>query len=131
MVKRINAIKAYTPHIKLHNRTEIDSICQFISRQSSLNAGEIKNVLFHLYDAILFFSRSGQPVKLDGIGTFTPTIHIDGSFHLNVRVDRKLIRKLNEPGFMTADIINKHNIGTTADDLVSQWNENHPDAPVE
>lgn len=32
---------------------------------------------------------------------------------------------------MTAEIINKHNIGTTADDLVSQWNENHLDVPVE
>ena len=131
MVKRINAIKAYTPRIKLFNRAEIDKICQYISGQSSLNAGEIKNVLSQLQDTILFFASSGQPAKVDGLGTFTPTIHIDGSFHLNVRVDRELIRKLNKPGFMTADIINKHNIGTTADDLVSQWNENHPDAPVE
>ncbi len=131
MVERINAIKAYTPRIKLYNRAEIDKVCKYISGQSSLNAGEIKNVLFQLHDAILSFVRRGQPVKIDDIGTFTPTIHIDGSLHLNVRVGRELIRKLNEPGFITADIINKNNIGTTADDLVSQWNENHPDAPVE
>ncbi|TET33763.1 MAG: hypothetical protein E3J69_07295 [Anaerolineales bacterium] len=131
MVKRINAIKAYTPRIKLYNRAELDKVCKYISGQSSLNAGETKNVLFQLHDAILSFVRRWQPVKIDDIGTFTPMIHIDGSLHLNVRVDRKLIRKLNEPGFVTTDIVNKPNIGATANDLVSQWNENHPDAPVE
>ena len=131
MVKRINAIRAYTPRIKLYNRAETDKVCTYISGQSSLNAGEIKNVLFQLHDAILFFVSRGQPVKVDDIGTFTPTIHIDGSFHLNVRVDRKLIKKMNGPGFVTADIINKHNIGSTANDLVRQWNEHYPDDPVE
>lgn len=74
MVKRINAIKAHTPRIKLHNRAEIDKVCQYISGQSSIIAGEIKNVLFQLQDAILFFAGGGQPAKIDGLGTFTPTI---------------------------------------------------------
>jgi hypothetical protein len=130
MVKRINAIKAYAPRIKLHHRITTDTICEYISRQSSLNSGEIMSVLIHLHESILFFTQGGHPVKLEGIGTFTPVIHIDGSFNLNVRVDRGLVHKLNKQGAVTAEVINRANIGVSADNLVRQWNEDHPDDPV-
>jgi hypothetical protein len=131
MTKRINAIKVYTPRIKLQHRITTDTICEYISRQSSLNSGEIMSVLIHLHDSILFFTQGGHPVKLDGIGTFTPTIHIDGCFNLNVRVDRSLVHKVSKQGAVPAEVINRANIGLTADDLVHQWNEDYPDDPVE
>jgi hypothetical protein len=131
MTKRINAIKAYAPSVKLQHRITTDTICEYISRQSSLNSGDIMNVLIHLHESILFFAQGGHPVKLEGIGTFTPTIHIDGSFNLNVRVDRSLVHKLNKQGAVRAKVINRANIGVIADDLVRQWNEHHPDDPVE
>ncbi len=130
MTKRINAIKALTPSIKLQNTAQNDLLCKYISRRSSLNAGEINNVLRQLQDAILFFTLAGHPVKLDELGTFTPTIHLDGSYNLNVRIDRALIRKLNQPGETKAVILNRKNVGLSADDLVAQWNDLHPDDPV-
>ena len=95
MTKRINAIKALTPSIKLQNTAQNELLCKYISRRSSLNAGEINNVLMQLQDAILFFTLAGHPVKLDGLGTFTPTIRLDGSYNLNVRIDRTLILEMN------------------------------------
>jgi hypothetical protein len=130
MTKRINAIKALTPSIKLQNTAQNDLLCKYISVQSSLNTGEINNVLMQLQDAILFFTLAGHPVKLDELGTFTPTIRLDGSYNLNVRIDRALIRKLNRPGKMKAEIFNRKNIGLSADDLITQWNDLHPDDPV-
>ena len=58
-------------------------------------------------------------------------IHIDGFFNLNVCVDRSLVHKLNKQGAVKAEVINRANIGLTADDLVRQWNEHHPDDPFE
>ena len=130
MTKRINAIKALTPSIKLQNTAQNDLLCKYISRRSSLNAGEINNVLRQLQDAILFFTLAGHPVKLDKLGTFTPTIRLDGSYNLNVRIDRALIRKLNQPGETEAVILNRKNVGLSADDLMAQWNDLHPDDPV-
>jgi hypothetical protein len=89
------------------------------------------NVLIQLHESILFFTQGGHPVKIEGIGTFTPAIHIDGSFNLNVRVDRSLVHKLNKTGAVTSKVINRANIGATADDLIRQWNKNHPHDPVE
>ena len=130
MTKRINAIKALTPSIKLQNTAQNELLCKYISRRSSLNAGEINNVLMQLQDAILFFTLAGHPVKLDGLGTFTPTIRLDGSYNLNVRIDRTLIREMNQPGEIRAEILNRKNIGLSADNLVAQWNALHPDDPV-
>ena len=126
MTKRINAIKALTPSIKLQNTAQNDLLCKYISRRSSLNTGEINNVLTQLHEAILFFIRAGHPVKLDKLGTFTPTIRLDGSYNLNVRIDRALIREMNRPGEMEAEILNHKNIGLSADDLIAQWNDLHP-----
>ena len=130
MTKRINAIKALTPRIKLERTAHTEQICNDISRVSSLNAGEINNVLTQLQNAILSYVCRGKPVKLDRLGTFTPTIRLDGSYNLNVRIDRELIKRINIPGGVKADITNKKNIGLSADDLIAQWNALHPDDPV-
>ena len=130
MTKQINAIKALTPSIKLQNTAQNDLLCKYISRRSSLNAGEINNVLMQLQDAILFFTLAGHPVKLDQLGTFTPTIRLDGSYNLNVRLDRALIREMNRPGEMKAELLNRKNIGLSADDLIAQWDDLHPDDPI-
>ncbi len=130
MAKRINAIKALTPRIKLQNSVQTNRLCDYISKRSSLNAGEINNVLQQLQDAILVFTSAGHPVKLDKLGTFTPTIRLDGTYNMNVRIDRSLIRKLNRPGEMNAETLNRKNIGLSADNLVGQWNDLHPDNPV-
>ncbi|MFN2275634.1 MAG: hypothetical protein ACK2TX_12395, partial [Anaerolineales bacterium] len=131
MAKRITAIQALTPRIELEHRWGTDTLCELISRRSSLNRGGIENVLRELHENIAYGLSAGRPVKVDGIGTFTPVIRLNGELSINVRLDRELIRDLNTPGRFTGRVRNRGNIGCTADDLVEQWNALHPDDPVE
>jgi len=131
MAKRITAIQALTPRIELQGRFVTETMCELISRRTSLNRGEIENVLRVLHENMADALSAGRPVKLDGIGTFTPVIRLNGEFSVNVRVDRELIKDLNKPGRFSGGMRNRPNIGLSADDLVEQWNESHPDDPVQ
>ena len=71
--------------------------------------------------------KQGQAVKIGGLGTFTPTVRMDGSFDILFRPDPDMLRQLNDPTQFHAKILNKNNLGKSADDLVAQWNAEHPD----
>ncbi|MGD8552926.1 MAG: hypothetical protein PVG02_04640 [Anaerolineales bacterium] len=130
MAKRINAIKAFMPQIELNQTIKVEELTQYISRGTNLNPSEIKFMLDELSDAILFFTSRGQPVKLKGLGTFTPGIRLNGEFTLNVRIDRDLVKGLNTPDAFKGRIRNRHNMGKSGEDLVHQWNQDNPDDPV-
>jgi hypothetical protein len=42
-----------------------------------------------------------------------------------------MLRQLNDRTKFYAKILNKANIGKETDELVAQWNTEHPDNPVE
>jgi hypothetical protein len=130
MAKRINVIKALMPQIELNQTIQVDELTQYISRGTNLNPSEIKFVLAELSHALLFFTSRGQPVKLDGLGTFTPGIRLNGEFTINVRVDRDLIIGLNKPEAFKGRLRNRSSIGKSGDDLVEQWNRDYLDDPV-
>jgi nucleoid DNA-binding protein len=71
MAKRITAIQSLTPCIELQGRYNTDIVCQSISRGSTLNRGTIGNVLDELHENLVDLLSVGNPVKIDGIGTFT------------------------------------------------------------
>lgn len=127
MAKRINAIKALMPQIELNKTVQVDELARYISRGTNLNPGQIKFILDELSDALLFFTSSAQPVKLEGLGTFTPTIKLSGELTINVRVDRELIKRINKPGAFTGRIRNRSNIDKSSDDLVDEWDQIHPE----
>jgi hypothetical protein len=130
MTKRINAIKALMPQIELNQTVKVDEIANYISRGTNLNPAEIRFVLQELKDALLFFTRAGQPVKLDGLGTFSPGIRLNGEFTINVRVDRELVNGLNRPEAFKGRIRNRDNIGRSGDQLVAEWDRANPEDPV-
>jgi hypothetical protein len=84
--------------------------------------------LAELHDAIVWFNRTGRGVKLEGLGTYLPNIRLDGTFDVQHRLDWGLRRALNRPEFK-GTILNRRNIGKTPDELVAQWNEDHPEDP--
>jgi hypothetical protein len=87
-------------------------------------------VLLELHDALVFFGQRGCGVKLEGLGTYLPTIRLDGTVDMQHRLDWGLRRDLNR-GKFAGRIVNRKNIGKTAEQLVAQWNARHPDDPVE
>ncbi len=130
MAKRIQAISAYRPRIDLGESVTEDELSTYIARGTALNAGEIQNVLKELNEALIFFARRGSPVKISGLGTFLPTIKIDGRFKLGLRLDRNLHHGLNAKG-ASYTVINQPNIGITQADMIARWDAEHPDDPIE
>ena len=130
MASRIEAINAYRPKIKLGKRAEMDDLVDFIARSTGLNESGVRQVLLELRDTVLFFNLRGQPVKLEGLGIYTPSIQLDGNYKVGHRADMKLKKGFNAPGKFQGEIQNRENIGKTSDELVAMWNEEHPDDPV-
>ena len=77
------------------------------------------------------FNLGGRAVKLEGLGTYTPKVGLDGVFDVAHRLDKALKNRLNAPGDFRGEIGNRDMIGKTADELVARWDEEHPGAPVE
>ena len=130
MTSRIKAINAYAPKIKLGRRATTEDLVEFIARSTGLNESGVRQVLLELRETVLFFNLRGQPVQLEGLGTYSPKISLDGTFGVGHRADNALKQGLNKPGAFKAEIANRENIGKASDDLVAAWDTEHPDDPV-
>jgi len=131
MARKITAIRKYRPEIKRERTKQTRQVVEDIAQRTGLNEGEIRFVVYELRDDILMAHRDGQAVKVEGLGTFTPTIRMDGSLDILFRPEPDMLRQLNDPTRFYAKILNKSNIGKSADALITQWNTEHPDDLVE
>ena len=130
MAKQIQAINAYRPQITLGKRAETSDLVDFIARSTGLNEGSIRQVLLELRGATVFFTLRGQSVQLEGLGTYTPTIEVDGTLGVGHRADMHLKNHINATGAFKGEITNRENIGKTTEELVALWNAAHPSDPV-
>ncbi|MCP5054707.1 MAG: hypothetical protein GY940_46510 [bacterium] len=131
MAKRMQAIKAYSPKIKQAKTLQMDRLVEYLSGRTGLSEGAVNHVLMELRDSIAFFGLIGQAIKLNGFGTFTPKVQLDGTFDIAYRPDKRLRNMINAGSKFSAEIINKEMMGKTMADLIARWNEEHPDDPVE
>jgi len=128
---KIKAIKAYTPKLRQKETVQMQRLVEFIAARTNFNEGAVINVLTELRDAVLFFGLSAQAVKFKGLGTFTPTIDLDGTIDVSYRADKWLKNKLNAPDALQGKIENLEMIGKTAAELVERWNIEHPEDPID
>jgi hypothetical protein len=103
------AINAYGPKIKKGKRAETDDLVQFIARNTGLNESGVRQVLLELRDTVLFFTLRGQPVRLEGLGIYTPKVSLDGTMGVGHRADMALKNGLNQPGAFKGEIENRAN----------------------
>ncbi len=130
MTKRITAIKAMQAKIRLMRTTRTIDVIEYIKMRTGLNESEVRMNVYELRDAIIHYARQGSPVKIEGLGIFTPTLRSDGKFHLNFRPDVDIKHALHQETFY-GRIDNKPNRGKSGDELVELWNQAHPDDPVD
>jgi hypothetical protein len=83
-------------------------------------------VLQELNEALLYFICQGTPVKLPGIGTFSPSINREGQYKVNLRADIALKNGLNAPGAYKGQVIHRSNIGLDNADYKQLWDADHP-----
>lgn len=131
MAPKIRAIGAFRPRIDQGKTAQKPELLRAASRATGLVEGTFDLSIRELRDQIIEFCRAGRAVKIDGLGTWTPNLKMDGSFDIQYRADNALVKGLNFPGVFSGDIINAENIGKSSDDLVAMWNEAYPEDLVE
>lgn len=130
MASRIKAIGAYRPRVAQGNTVQKAELIRALSRATGLVEGTIDQVIKELRDQIIEFNRAGRAVKVEGLGTYSPNISLDGTFDLQYRADTAFANGLNIPGIFTGTILNRDNIGKTGEELVTKWNTEFPDDQV-
>ena len=103
---------------------------RYLADRTSLNEGSVEPTIKELRDAILFFNRAGRAVKIEGLGTYTPGIDLEGTFDIQYRLDTDLKGGLNARNTFSGTIRYRENIGKSADDLIAMWNQAPLDDPV-
>ena len=131
MSEPLKAVNAYRPRVVRGPRVTLADLVAFISRSTGLTESTVGMVLTELRDAVIFFNRRGQAVRLDGLGTYSPGIKLDGRMTISHYADPQLRNALNSPGAFRGTIQNRESIGLTLEDLISRWNEEHPDDPIQ
>lgn len=130
MPKEVKAIYAYTPRVKLERMVELQTLVSYIAGRTSFNKGPIQAMLYEFADALVFFARSGQPVRLPGLGIFAPKIDRNGVFGLNFKMDKHLKSEMNTKGTFTGEVVNRDMIGKPVEEMVERWNNDHPDDKI-
>ncbi len=130
MANKIQAISTYGPRIKLGGAADEERFMELITQRTTLSSGVVKNVQESETETLIGLLLDGRPVHT-GIAIYTPSIDLDGSFEVKVRVDKRILRSLNAEGAFRGNINNAENIGKSSDELVALWNEDHPDDLIE
>jgi hypothetical protein len=130
MSHRIKAVSIYRPRIEQGNTVQKPELIRAVSRATSLVEGTVDQTIKEVRDQIIEFCRAGRAVKVESLGTFAPSIDLEGAVAISFRPDRAFAYGLNMPGTFTGTIINRENIGKTSDELVAKWNTEHADDPI-
>ncbi len=130
MASRIKVINALRPRVELDKTVQKGELVEYLAARTGQNEGAVDLGIKELRDAIIFFNRAGRPVKVDGLGTWTPNIGLDGTLDVQYRADTFLTNRLNDAGTFTGNVDNRENVGKEAGELVTQWNTDHPDDQV-
>lgn len=126
MAHRIKAINAYRPRIEQGNTVQKPELVRALSRATGLVEGSIDHSMKELRDQLIEYCRAGRAVKVEGLGTWTPTIALDGTLDIQYRPDAAFSYGLNIPGIFSGTIVNREFIGKTSDELVTKWNDDNP-----
>ena len=130
MAKLIQAIREFGPRLTLARTAQTPEIAELIAARTSMNCGEVENALSEFKAALLFYAKQGSPVKLEGLGTFTPTIDLAGTLNVGFRLDAGIDSALNGAGMYKGEIVNRENMGKSSNEIKAMWNQAHPNDPV-
>jgi hypothetical protein len=102
-----------------------------MAMRTGLNKSEVMMVLQETNEAILYFSSQGTPVKLPGVGTFTPSVDRGGTFKINSRADMDLKKRINADDAYAGTVLNKNRIGLSNAGYKELWDADHADDLLE
>jgi len=130
MAQKIKAINAFRPRIEQGNTVQKPELVRAVSHATSLVEGSVNLVTKEMRDQIILFCSAGRAVKVEGLGTFTPSIDLENNITISFRADSAFANGLNMPGSFSGRILNRENIGKTSDELVTLWNNHNSEDQV-
>ena len=132
MANKLTAINKLRPKIVNQGTVDMEEMAGRMSKNTTFNREEIYGMLRLCVQEINDALQAGETVKLDGLLSIAPNMKVGGAVNMSVRADRGSIAGLSNPQLWTASKVTNHaNISKTSDELVGQWDIEHPDDPVE
>jgi hypothetical protein len=129
MATRIRAIRAYRPEFEQGPTFNTKEVAELMARRTNLDLGEVLQFAHELCGVLVHAHRLGAAVKIDGLGTFTPTLR-KGRVETVFRAEPALKQLLNDPKNLRVAIRNQESLGKSAEELIARWNAEHPEDPV-
>jgi hypothetical protein len=132
MARLIQALREYGPKLELVPTAETEAVIEWIVENSHvLRRSMVRMMLMEIVEAILYFHGQGIPVRLEGLGIFTPSIDRNGTIRHGYRADAALKKRSNAEGAYKGRIINKECIGLDNAGYKALWDADHPGDPLE
>ena len=103
-----------------------------MAKNTTYNTEEMYSILHLCVREAKEALKEGETVKFDGLLTVTLSIKVGGKVKMGSRADRWATAELDNPTLWTAKKVSNHaNLTKTSDELITKWNVDHPDDPVE
>lgn len=131
MANFLQAIRKFGPKLRLNNIVSQNELAEWIAMRTGQTPGEVALMLLELAAAVLYFNRRGTPVKLAGLGIFSPSISRDGKYRIKIRPDAKLVKGINADAAFNGRVLNRDTIGLDNDGFKAMWDAEYPDDPLE
>jgi hypothetical protein len=126
----VSGILCTRPRLKMGKPVEVKEIANYIADRTSLNRGEIINVIDELHDTVVHFCLQGRTVIINRLGRFSPTLKITGEIRVKYVADNDLKKAINNLNEYKGIIVNRENIVKNSDELKTIWNDLHPEDPI-
>ena len=123
----LQAVNQYGPKLELKPTAKLEKLAEWMAMRTGMNKSEAMMVFQETSEAILWFCKDGQPVKLPGVGTFTPSLNREGEILINFRADMELKNGINTPSAYGGVIANRERIGWTNEQYKEAWDAEHPE----
>ena len=129
MATKIEAWVEFGPRLEPSDAITPEGLIERIVMATSQSRGSVKAILDELDVQLEIGLKEGHIVQLPNGTHFKPTGKRDGSIEVNVRVNPRIVRNINN-GFRGA-WRNAENIGKIEAEIIALWNAAHPDNPIE
>ena len=88
------------PRFAMIDQVSTEDLIRQIASSSGFNVGDVEGVITQIGIEMAHQMAEGKSVKLDGIGTFSPSLALCNARSIvvgsvNFRVDRKMVRRIN------------------------------------
>ncbi len=129
MAKKIQAWRAYGPRIDKGDVVTQEEFIEHVTSATNQSKGSILAVLSEQDVQIEAALRAGRIIRLPNGMRIEPVGTKDGWVEIHVRVSSELVNKVNAT--FRGKWINAEYIGKSEAEIMTRWNAEHPDDPIE